>query len=388
MTSLLRKRGGHESGRVGMVELFFDLVFVFAVTQLSHGLLANLTLLGAAQMALLLPAVWWVWIYTSWSTNWLDPERIPVRLCLFGLMLAGLVLAAAIPEAFAERGLFFALAYAAMQVGRTAFALWAVRHDGRRELVLTFKRALCWLSLASAAWIAGGLASAEARVGLWLLALGIDLAAPLLYYWTPGLGRAHAADWDIDGAHMAERCALFVIIALGESLLITGATFAECEWHAQTSTAMLVAVVGTIAMWWIYFDTGHERAAHRIAHAAEPGRQGRSAYTYLHIPIVAGVIVCAVADELVLMHPDHASPAGVVAIIGGPFAYVLGNLLFKWITNDRRSPPLSHLVGLGVLALLVAPAWAHWFSALALSALTTVVLVAVATWETIALHRR
>ena len=92
--SLLRTRGGHDSGKVGMVELFFDLVFVFAVTQLSHSLLAHLSLSGAAQIALLLPAVWWVWIYTSWSTNWLNPERIPVRLCLFALMIAGLVLSA------------------------------------------------------------------------------------------------------------------------------------------------------------------------------------------------------------------------------------------------------------------------------------------------------
>src|SRR5687767_12912288 len=113
-TTLLRERGHHDSGRVGMVELFFDLVFVFAVTQLSHTLLAHLSWEGALHTALLLPAVWWVWIYTSWATNWLNPERIPVRLCLFGLMLAGLVLSASIPAAFAERGLSFACSFVAM----------------------------------------------------------------------------------------------------------------------------------------------------------------------------------------------------------------------------------------------------------------------------------
>ena len=385
--TLLRKRGEHDSGRVGMVELFFDLVFVFAITQLSHGLLANLSVTGAAQTALLLPATWWVWTYTTWCTNWLDPARIPVRLCLFALMIAGLVLAAAIPRAFAERGLVFALAYASMQIGRTLFMLWALRH-APQNLRRSFQRVLAWLLLGSAVWIAGGLADAEARVGLWLLALGIELAAPLAYYWTPGLGRSHISDWDIDGAHMAERAALFVIIALGESLLITGATFAECVWNLQTSAAMLVALIGTIAMWWIYFDTGHERAAHRIVHASDPGRQGRSAYTYLHIPMVAGVIACAVADELVLVHPDHASAAAVVAIVGGPFLYVLGNLLFKWTTNDRRSPPLSHSIGLGLLALLAPLGFAHGCSALVLSGLTTLVLVIVASWESIALSRR
>src|SRR5262245_5346889 len=126
--SLLRERGSHDGGRVGMVELFFDLVFVFAVTQLSHALLAELTLAGAANIALLLPAVWWVWVYTSWTTNWLNPERLPVRVCLFALMIAGLVLAAAIPKAFGDHGIYFACAYIAMQIGRTTFVLWAVRN--------------------------------------------------------------------------------------------------------------------------------------------------------------------------------------------------------------------------------------------------------------------
>src|SRR5690606_27416676 len=114
--NLLRTRHGHEHGRVTYVELFFDLVFVFAVTQISHSLLEHLTPLGAARAALLLIAVWWVWIDTSWVTNWLDPQRMPTRLLLFALMLAGLVLSMSIPEAFADRGLAFAGAYAVMQV--------------------------------------------------------------------------------------------------------------------------------------------------------------------------------------------------------------------------------------------------------------------------------
>src|SRR5689334_20941058 len=114
--TLLRRRGGHEGAKVEMVELFFDLVFVFAVTQLSHTLLRNLTLAGAAQVGLLLVAVWWVWVYTSWVTNWLNPERMPVRITLFVLMLAGLVVSASIPDAFKERGLLFACAFAFMHV--------------------------------------------------------------------------------------------------------------------------------------------------------------------------------------------------------------------------------------------------------------------------------
>src|SRR5262245_54678147 len=125
--NLLRERVHDESARVGTVELFFDLVFVFAVTQLSHTLLAHLDVQGALQVTFMLLAVWWVWIYTSWATNWLDPERLPVRVCLLVMMLAGLLLSSAIPQAFGRYGAMFAGAYVFMQVGRTLFFLWAIR---------------------------------------------------------------------------------------------------------------------------------------------------------------------------------------------------------------------------------------------------------------------
>ncbi|MCL6485575.1 MAG: low temperature requirement protein A, partial [Janthinobacterium lividum] len=229
--SLLRTRGGHDSGKVSMIELFFDLVFVFAVTQLSHGLLAHLSAMGWLQTGLLLIAVWWVWIFTSWITNWLDPERIPVRISLFVLMLGGLIMSASIPEAFGTRGLAFAGAYVAMQVGRPLFAWWAVRADtvARRR---NFQRIALWAALSGVFWIAGGVASPEQRMFWWGAALLIDLAGPWMQFSLPGLGRSTIADWDIDGSHMAERCALFVIIALGESLLVTGTTFAGLEWTA------------------------------------------------------------------------------------------------------------------------------------------------------------
>lgn len=384
--SLLRRRGGHESGRVGMVELFFDLVFVFAITQLSHSLLAQLTPAGALQTALLFVAVWWVWVYTSWITNWLDPERVPVRLMLFALMLAGLLMSSSIPAAFAAHGLAFAGAYVFMQVGRTLFFLWAAR-DGAIGLQRNFQRVLVWLLLSGVFWITGGLAEGQTRVSWWLLALLIEFVSPLLLFWVPGLGRSRTTDWDVDGHHLAERCALFIIIALGESLLITGATFAELPWNAETIGGFLVAFLGSVAMWWVYFDTGAERGHHRITHSGDPGRVARIAYTYLHLLIVGGIVVCAVADEIVLVHPDHADDAGMIAILGGPGLYLLGNALFKWVTNDRRTPPLSHLAGLLLLLALAPFAFAHLFSALVLGATTTAILMLVAIWETIALRR-
>ena len=230
-TPSLLRRDGAERSRVAMVELFFDLVFVFAVTQLSHALLAHLDALNALRVGLLMVAVWWVWIYTSWVTNWLDPERVPVRVALLALMLAGLVMSASIPQAFGERGLAFALAYVFMQVGRTVFFLWAVR-DEAVNMRRNFQRVAVWLSFSALFWIGGSLAPDDTRLLLWALALGIEVISPALYFWVPGLGRSTVQDWNVDGGHMAERCALFVIIALGESLLVSGATFAAGAWSA------------------------------------------------------------------------------------------------------------------------------------------------------------
>jgi low temperature requirement protein LtrA len=384
---LLRTRGGHDGSRVSMVELFFDLVFVFAVTQLSHTLLARLDAIGAAQIALLLIAVWWVWVYTTWVTNWLDPERTAVRACLLVLMLAGLVLSSSIPRAFAQHGLAFAGAYASIQVGRTLFFLWAVR-GGPVHLRANFHRILSWFALSALFWLAGGFASDAARFTLWAAALLLEFMAPWCYFYVPGLGRSRTTDWDVDPHHLAERCALFVIIALGESLLVTGATFSELAWNGTTVIAFAADFLGSVAMWWIYFDTGARRATDHFAHSSDPGRVGRGAYTYLHLPIVAGIIVCAVADELVLVHPEHASDAGIGAILGGPALYLLGNALFKWVTNVRRAPPLSHLAGVLLLLVLAPFAFSHVFSALALGVATTAVMVLVAAWETAAINRR
>ena len=387
--SLLRLRS--DGGKVEMVELFFDLVFVFAITQLSHGLLAELSGTNTLRIGVLLLAVWWVWICTSWITNWLDPNHPPVRSMLFVLMLVGLVLSASIPEAFGstqdDKGWAFALAYVLMQVGRTLFTLWAVRGE-RQNLVRNFQRILVWMLLSGVCWLAGGWSDSSARLAWWGLALMIDFAAPWCFYWVPGLGRASLQDWDVDGGHLAERCALFVIIALGESLLVSGATFATHAWNAHSLLAFVTTFAGTVAMWWLYFAIGAEQGHHSIKHSEQAGRQARVAYTYMHILIVAGIIVCAVADELVLAHPDHADNPALVAILGGPALYLLGTALFKWVTASRALPPLSHIVGLVLLGLLCIPASQHAFSAMGLSAATAAVLWVVAIWESRSLRKK
>jgi low temperature requirement protein LtrA len=178
---------------------------------------------------------------------------------------------------------------------------------------------------------------------------------------------------------MAERCSLFVIIALGESILVTGATAASLPATPPATCAFLAAFVGSVAMWWIYFNIGAERGSRQIAGSQDPGRVARAVYTYFHVPIVAGIVVCAVADEITIAHPDgRVELASAIALLGGPALYLAGNVFFK--RSSARYYPLSHLAGLGMLAVLapLAPA----MNLLLLGTATTLVLITVAVWET------
>jgi low temperature requirement protein LtrA len=378
--SLLRTRDGHHA-RVGFVELFFDLVFVFAVTQISHSLLHHLTWSGALQAAMMAMAVWWSWIYTSWVTNWIDPERVPVRLALFVLMALGLLMSISLPEAFGERGLLFAVAFVATHLFRSGFMLWASRNNAM--LFRNFQRIILWQLLSGAFWIGGAVSEGDLRVGLWLAALALEYISPACYYRVPGMGRANVDEWTVEGGHLAERVGLFVIICLGESLLITGATFAETPWTAEVIGAAVVAFIGTVAMWWIYFSAAHDAASEVISKADNPGVLARRAYTYCPILIVAGIIVTAVGDELSLVHPSsHVAPETAAVLIGGPLLFMVGGLLAKFAVFERWSIP--RLVGGMAIAAL-------WFAVplatpLGLAALTTGVLVAVAAWETVSLR--
>lgn len=384
--SLLRDRRSTAGGRVTMVELFFDLVFVFAVTQLSHTLLHGSGARSALQVALLMAAVWWAWVYTSWVTNWLDPERIAVRAGLFAWMLAGLLMSAAIPEAFGGKGLLFAAAYVSIQVGRTVFFLWAARHE-RLALRRNFQRILVWLGTAGVLWIAGAIGEPEHRMAWWCAALLVEIVSPGAYFWVPGLGRSSASDWDIDGGHMSERCALFVIIALGESLLTTGATFAHGAVTVAKASGLASGFAGTAAMWWLYFHRGAEQGHRRIAGSSLPGQQGMVAYTYLHLPIVAGIIVVAVADSLVLAESHHRGWVAQAIVIGGPMLYLAGVTAFGWSSSAQRLPPPWRLGGLAALAILAALSAAAHVPLLALHLATTAVLVIVGAWEEVAASR-
>lgn len=374
----------NQHSRVTYAELFFDLVFVYAVTQISHTLLADFTPVGAVHVTLLFLAVWWVWVYTSWITNWLDPEKTPVRLLLFALTLGGLVLSTSIPSAFDGRGLWFAIAYAAMQVGKTIF-LWIVTPSSRLPARMNAIRITSWLSVSAIFWIAGGLMEGQSRLVFWATALAIEYVSPVVRFWIPRYGASSIADWVVEGGHIAERCAGFIIIALGESIVVTGATFADLTWTTENVVAFVSAFVGSLAMWWIYFHKGAEAGSEQISRSSEPGRLARLAYTYLHMPIVAGIIVTAVADELVLKHPTgHTDLKTVLSAIGGPLLFLFGTILFKH--SFRGFLQLSH--GVGIIALCVLAWFASGLSPLMLSIITSAIMIVVAVWESISLRSK
>jgi low temperature requirement protein LtrA len=189
--------------------------------------------------------------------------------------------------------------------------------------------------------------------------------------------------WQVEGGHMAERCAGFIIIALGEAVVVQGATFAELTWTPENVAAFLSALTGSIAMWWIYFHKGAEAGAEKLSKSAESGRLARLAYTYLHMPIVGGIILAAVADELVLKHPaGHSDTRTVLAAVGGPLLFLVGTILFKHAI--RGFLQLSH--GVGIIAFAAVAWFGHDLPPLWLSILTTAIMIMVAVWESLSLR--
>ena len=187
MARFQRQRDAGEEQRATTLELFYDLVFVFAITQVSHILLEDVSWTGAGEAALCLLVVWWAWNYTTWVTNELDPDSVVVRLLLIGIMLGSLLMAVAIPQAFGAHGLLFAASYVGIQVGRHTFLTFASASAGTIERERA-GRILAWFVVAGVLWIAGGLAEDSTRTALWLAALAIDYTAPFVTYWIPGGG--------------------------------------------------------------------------------------------------------------------------------------------------------------------------------------------------------
>jgi low temperature requirement protein LtrA len=373
----LRPRGAGATQPTTTVELFFDLVYVFAVTQLSHQILDDLTVAGVARAAFLLLVVWWAWINTTWMVNWFDPaSSSAVRGVLTAVMLASLLMAAALPEAFGGSGLLFAGSYVGLQVGRNAAAALLLKR--RHRLRDVFERLLVWSVASGVLWLAGATLDGDERLALWIPALALELAAPAAGYWLPRRGRASTMDYDIEGGHFAERCQLFIIIALGESIVVTGATASAAGLTPTVVACLVVAFVQTASLWWLYFGETAEQARTRLSTSEDPGRLARDAYTYLHLPIIAGIIATAVGTDLLIAEPHHAlHGVGLAMVVGGPALFLLGESLFGWRVTGAAN---AKRVGVAALLVLLVPLGAQ-VSALALSLIVASLLPALAVWE-------
>jgi len=382
--SRFQRAGDPDRQRVTTLELFYDLVFVFAVTQVSHLLLEHLDWIGVGQSALVLMVVWWSWNYTTWVTNELDPESTVVRMLMIALMLASLLMAVAIPEAFGDRALLFAGAYVAIQVGRHLFLTFAAGGRGTNERMRA-SRILIWFCAAGLFWIAGALADGTTRTVLWLVALLIDYSAPLVTYHVPGLRRVTPEAWNVSVGHFAERFQLFVIIALGETIVLTGATTSELELTTPRVLAFAVAFLTTAALWWLYFDYVARIAERRLELAANRTNLARDGYTYLHVVLVAGVIVSAVGDELTIAHPTESLPGAEVAVVvGGPAIYLLGHAVFRL----RMAGTTSRKRLSGALACVALGLVGGDLDGLVLAVLVLAVVVAVIAAEQVSGRRR
>lgn len=343
----LRPSGGH-AAEVQPVELFFDLVYALAVTQLTHHLLEELSWKSALETLSLLWGVWAGWICITWISNYFDVRARPVRLVVLVAAFVGLVLASSIPEAFGARAGLFATAVVVLTVGAPVLGLLAV--GLAHPLRMVFIRVAVWDALVGILWLAGASAGGHWRLGLWLLASVVIGFVIYLGFPLPGLGRSRTTDYTITGTHMAERCLLFIILAIGESVLITGKGFGELPHSRETWAAFTVAFAGSVTMWWIYFDRTIELARARMSAATDPGRLGVLAYTFYHMYMVAGIIVAAAGDELSLAHPDEtAGRSTVLVLLGGPALFLLGNLLYKATMFDR----VSRAQGVAVIVLVV-----------------------------------
>ena len=370
----VRRRGTDGvSQRASSLELFYDLVFVFAITQVSHLLLTHLTWAGVLQATIVLFAVYWSWNYTTWTTNELDTETVPVRLLLLGLMLVSLLMSVAIPKAFEGQALLFAVSYVAIQVGRHSFLTFAAADSGTVERERA-GRILTWFVAVGVLWIAGALVEGTGRYVLWLVALALDYYAPFVTYWVPGRRRLPPETWNVGTEHFAERFGLFIILALGESIVITGGITSGLELDEKTIAAFVMAFLASAAIWWLYFTSVAALGEHYLEIADHRTTLARDAYTVLHVVFVAGIILSAVGDELVIAHPvDVLPPYEVAAVAAGPTVYLLAHALFaRRLTGEWYASKL-----LGTLACVVVGFVGLFVPALVLGAALIVVLVAV-----------
>ena len=360
-----------EGERVTPLELFFDLVFVLAITQCTALMSHHPTWSGLIQGLLVLGVLWWAWSGYAWLTSVIDPEEGAVRLVIFGAMAVLLIVSLAVPEAFGNLGLTFALAYGAFRVAHIGlFMLASPDDDALRHSVLGLAAST---ALAVFLLIAASLFDGLAQGALWALALLLDMALPY-FFGTEG--------WKLVPGHFAERHGLIVIIALGESIVAIGVGAAGAL-SLGIGTVAVLGVALAAAMWWIYFDLVALISARRLAEA-EPGRVqnalARDSYSYIHLALVAGIVLSAFGLKVSIAHfEDHLHAVPAFALLGGVAVYLLGLVGFRYrhvhTINRRR-------LLLAIVLLVLVPV------ATAVPALISLAAVVVLIWAMVALELR
>jgi low temperature requirement protein LtrA len=373
MNRIARRDQESSHQATSVLELFFDLVFVFAITQVSHLLLSHLAWTGVVESVIALMAVWWSWNYTTWFTDEVDPESNAIRIFMLVLMLLSLLMAVALPHAFGDRATLFALAYVAIQIVRHGFLAFVAAGAGTTERERAM-RILAWFVAAGIFWIGGSFADGWTRIWLWIVALAIDYGAPLMTYWFPGRPRLIGDTWHVGPEHFTERFQLFILLALGESIVVTGNTTSELDLTPARVVAFAVAFIGSAALWWLYFSSGAKYAYHYIERSDDPTILARDTYTYLHLLLAGSIILSAVGDEFVIAHPTHhLVHAQLAVVVLGPAIYLLAQFCFAW----RLAGIVSWVRLLGIVGCLVVGLIGLSTAAFVVAALVVVVQIAV-----------
>lgn len=339
---------------VTFVELFFDLVFVFSVTNVTALLHGGITWPAVGRGLLVFWLVWWAWTQFTWALNAANTDHPRVRAATLVATGLAFFVAVAVPDAFGSGARWFALAYVAVRVLGLLVYVWvAGHHPGQRRAVRTF-------GLVSVtglvAVLAGGLVGGPGQYALWALAIGLDLVAA-----TAG---ARSESWDVHPAHFSERHGLIVIIALGESLIVAGAGLADAEWTGALLAVGALAVALTCALWWTYFPAVKPALEHALQgrSGAEQSNLARDAFTLTHFPMLCGVIAVAAVVEEAVAHPHEALHlSGRAALAAGLALFVGGAALALWRACGpvpRARLALVAVTALAVLGVAGVPPWA------------------------------
>ncbi|ROO59021.1 low temperature requirement protein LtrA [Micromonospora sp. Llam0] len=349
-------RGEQAPRRATFLELYFDLAFVVALALLSETLAEHLSPLGVVEAAILLLAVWWVWVVTTLVTDLYNPQSRAIRVVTVGIMFGVLLMAAALPAAFEDRAAIFAGAYVAIHLGRGLFFFVALHDQMARQRAV---RIWGWFAVSAVPWLAGALADGTARVALWGVGLAIDYTVFALGYPAPRRGRIPAAQFNPTAEHLAERYHQFFIIALGDIILVAGLASSRSEVTPVSAAGFVVAFASATILFRIYVHCAGARLTDAIEAARDPGRFTRSA-PYTHLLMIAGVVATATSAKFIIEHPTDPVPVNWLTImIGGPVIFLLGRSRLEYEVFGRVAWPLLAgvlLLALTVPALLAGPA--------------------------------